>query len=71
MKKLMIFLGLIALFSCENQPCKQCMTVYNPVIHPPETFSVCSDEEFDYWNGRESIMTDELGNTFQLITTCE
>ena len=79
MKKLMIFVGLLLLTSCGlitsyaelEYPCRQCMTIYDPMIHPPETFSVCNEKDYNYWNGRESTMTDELGNTFQLITTCE
>jgi hypothetical protein len=72
MKKIIILLSFVAFISCEQEPiCKKCQTIYNPMIHPPETFSVCNNEDYEYWNGRQSTCTDSLGNVFQLKTTCK
>ena len=70
MKKLIGLLLLVVLFSCEKQHCRQCQTQYIPRIITPRTFAVCSDEEFDFWNGRESTEI-QFGNIVKTKTICK
>lgn len=70
MKKLIGLLLLVALFSCEKQHCRKCQTQYIPGIIPPRTFVVCSDEEFNYWNGR-TVQYVQDGNTVIATTVCK
>ena len=70
MKKLLFLVLLVLLFSCEHQHCGKCMVIYEPLIRQPATFSVCSDAEFDYWNGREWVEPDGI-NTYQVKVICE
>jgi hypothetical protein len=54
MKKVIAFLFLMALFSCEKPQCKICLKYYDAPIASKE-FTVCSFEEFNYWNGKQYI----------------
>ena len=68
---ILVFIVLLVLMlACERQRCRECVTFYDPIVIKPVTFSVCTDEEFRYWDGREATYIDQFGNHVTSKTIC-
>jgi len=67
---LLMFIGMTMLFSCEKQQCGYCETHFEPVVIAPRYFSVCSLEEFNYWNGKTEEYI-QYGTKVKAITICK